>query len=225
VRDEFRTAHQDESRVQATDPSSKTTAAPSSTARASGRRTRMSNTGKIARRLAQGLLDAVLTQSQDATPACQRLRLASELFAQCPEARQLLENPRVPSAAKEKVFAALADTAGADDPVVRLVRVLAARQAIELVGGIEQHFVALWNARRGAVAAEVVSASALAPRVLEDLRLALERASGKTVELKTAVDPGLMGGVVVRLAGRTLDGSVRGRLWALRARLRQGATR
>ena len=185
----------------------------------------MSNSGKIARRLAQGLLDAVLAETSDAAAACGRLQLASELFAQCPEARQLLENPRVPSAAKEKVFAALSGDAAKGDPVVRLVRILAARQALDLVSAIEQSFVALWNARRGAVAAEVVSSSALAPRVVEELRVALERASRKTVELATAVDPELLGGVVVRFAGRTLDGSVRGRLGALRERLRQGATR
>jgi F-type H+-transporting ATPase subunit delta len=185
----------------------------------------MSHSDKVARRLAQGLLDAVLGQAGDGAVARERLRLARELLEQCPEARQLLENPRVPREAKEKVFAALSGSSGESDLAVRLVRILAARQALELVSGIEQSFVALWNARRGAVAAEVVSPTTLDPRIVEELRLALERASKKTVELTTAVDPQLMGGVVVRFAGRTLDGSVRGRLAALREQLRQTATR
>jgi F-type H+-transporting ATPase subunit delta len=39
------------------------------------------------------------------------------------------------------------------------------------------------------------------------------------VELTTAVDPTLMGGLLVRVGGQVYDGSVRGRLRALRERL------
>jgi F-type H+-transporting ATPase subunit delta len=48
---------------------------------------------------------------------------------------------------------------------------------------------------------------------------ALRRATGQEVELVTRADPALLGGLLVNMAGRTYDGTVRGRLRALRERL------
>jgi F-type H+-transporting ATPase subunit delta len=47
--------------------------------------------------------------------------------------------------------------------------------------------------------------------------------SGGQVALETAVDPDLIGGVVVRIGDRLIDGSVRGRLERLRNQLASGA--
>jgi len=42
---------------------------------------------------------------------------------------------------------------------------------------------------------------------------------GKQVELRQHLDPDLLGGLLLRMEGRVYDGSVRGRLRALRERL------
>mgnify|MGYP006782108445 CR=1 FL=1 len=52
---------------------------------------------------------------------------------------------------------------------------------------------------------------------------ALARLSGKDVELRSELDPKVIGGVLVRAAGKSYDGTVRGRLRALRSRLVHGA--
>lgn len=43
--------------------------------------------------------------------------------------------------------------------------------------------------------------------------------TGKKVILKHEVDPDLIGGVVVRMAGKMMDGSTRGKLEALKREL------
>ena len=48
---------------------------------------------------------------------------------------------------------------------------------------------------------------------------ALRKATGQEVELQARADPALVGGLLVKMAGRTYDGTVRGRLRALRQRL------
>jgi F-type H+-transporting ATPase subunit delta len=48
---------------------------------------------------------------------------------------------------------------------------------------------------------------------------ALAALTGRAVELKSRVDPALVGGMLVNIEGRTYDGSVRARLLALRRRL------
>ncbi len=179
-----------------------------------------------ARKLAQGLLDVIADAPDGPAAMSSGLGQVGALLRQLPEARAYLEHPRLPDEAKETVIAALAQSGdGARDLLGRLLRVLAERRALQLLPSIERHFVDAWNARRRVVVAEAVSAVPLAKAATEALRCALERASQKSVELTTAVDPALLGGVVVRFSGRTLDGSVRGRLKALRERLRQTAAR
>ena len=46
--------------------------------------------------------------------------------------------------------------------------------------------------------------------------------AGSTVELRTAVDPDLLGGVTVQIGDRLVDASIRGRLERLRDQLNTG---
>ena len=47
--------------------------------------------------------------------------------------------------------------------------------------------------------------------------------AGDVVQLEAEVDPSLIGGVVIRVGDRLIDGSTRSRLRSLRERLQQGA--
>nr|MBA2373173.1 ATP synthase F1 subunit delta [Chloroflexota bacterium] len=67
------------------------------------------------------------------------------------------------------------------------------------------------------------SASPLSPDEVRALQGRLETMTGGRVELDTQVDPSLLGGLVVRVGDRMIDGSVRGRLERLRNRLVSGA--
>ena len=90
---------------------------------------------------------------------------------------------------------------------------------MELLPAIEESLGVLWNAQRGVMAAEAVSAVALDEAQTRAVAEALRKATGKDVELQTRTDPALLGGILVKMAGRTYDGTVRGRLRALRQRL------
>ena len=67
------------------------------------------------------------------------------------------------------------------------------------------------------------SAIALGPEEEADLKAALERMTGQTVRLQVAVDPSLLGGVVVRVGDTVYDGSVRNQLGRLRETLESGS--
>ena len=64
--------------------------------------------------------------------------------------------------------------------------------------------------------------AALEDDELRALTQRLEQMTGAQVRLETGVDPGIIGGLVVRLGDRLIDGSVRGRLERLRTRLASG---
>jgi F-type H+-transporting ATPase subunit delta len=106
---------------------------------------------------------------------------------------------------------------------MRLVGLLADQGRMDLLPAIEEAFRHAWNDERGVVEAEATSAVELSGAQKAALAKALGALSAREVDLETRLDPRLIGGVLVKMAGKSYDGSVRGRLKALRSRLVYGA--
>jgi F-type H+-transporting ATPase subunit delta len=173
----------------------------------------------LARRYARALVDVAQASGPQAM-----LELRDELQAFAPQLqsheglRRALEHPALPAEQKKRVVLALAESAGATPLLRKLVELLAARNRLQLLPDVAGAYAELASAAQGIVTAEVVSATPL-PDAQKQALVAALGGGGGGVELRTEVDPALVGGLVVRLAGRTYDGSVRARLAALRQRL------
>ncbi|MCL6635552.1 MAG: F0F1 ATP synthase subunit delta [Peptococcaceae bacterium] len=85
---------------------------------------------------------------------------------------------------------------------------------------IVAEFVKLANAGRNIVAAQVTSAVELNNEEKGKLDQVLARLTGKKVQTSYAVDPSLIGGVVVRMGDKIIDGSIKTRLATLKERLK-----
>ena len=179
------------------------------------------------RRYARALLDVALARKDDGLRA--DLERLAALYAAHADLRHLLLHPALPAEKKRAVVAALwtqpTSRAGAavqskpSDLLLRLLDLLVARDRVELLPLIGQAYGRLWNAQRGVVEAEAVSARELGEDEARSVSAAASRVTGRQVELERRVDPSLMGGLLLRMEGRIYDGSVRARLRALRARL------
>jgi F-type H+-transporting ATPase subunit delta len=102
------------------------------------------------------------------------------------------------------------------DLVRRLIVLLAERERIDLLSDVERLYSRLWNDQRGVVEAEALTVQPLSDAQRGALEAALRRLSGRQVELTASAAPEILGGLVVRMDGKVYDGSVRGRLRALR---------
>lgn len=148
------------------------------------------------------------------------LRLAAQVLGE-PQLRALLEAPQVPRAAKHAaVRQALARL---DHLVINLALLLVDHGRVGLMGGIAQEFQVLVQRARGVVTAEVITAIPLADKEEEGVAAKLAGLTGKRVQLRTAVNPAILGGLVVRIGDKLIDGSLASRLTALRQQLAQGA--
>ncbi len=131
-------------------------------------------------------------------------------------------NPTLPIGGRRDVLRQALEKAP-EPKVLNLISLLLERRRIELLPQIVEEFQRLVDARDGVVRAVATTAAPLRPEELRALRERLASMTGRTVELTTDVDPQLLGGIVVRLGDRLLDGSVRGRLERLRSQLVSGA--
>ena len=171
-----------------------------------------------ARRYARALLE-VAQAAKDGGPGALRQELgdAVALFLGQPALADALTSPAVAVEAKEKIVEQV--WARSSPLLRRLLVLLAQRGRLGLLPAVARAFTEQWNTSRGVMPAEAVSAVPLSAEQQQAVARALGRATGRDVELTAAVDPALLGGLLVRVGGQVYDGTVRGRLRALRERL------
>ena len=170
----------------------------------------------LARRYARALLYVAGREGTEAILALRdELRAFSPLVSGHAGLRRALLHPGLGAEPRRRVLAALADRAGATVLLRRLLDLLASRDRVALLPDVTETYAELANAARGVASVEAAAAVALTDAQSRALAAAL----GGAVELRTRVDPGLIGGLLVRKGGRTYDGTVRMRLAALRRRL------
>jgi F-type H+-transporting ATPase subunit delta len=142
-------------------------------------------------------------------------------LAQDEPAARLLVNPAVPLERRIAVTDEILDR-NAPPPLRNLVQLVLRRGRVELLPGVAAEFRRLVNRRAGITTAVATSASELPPDEVKELSERLERLTGGKVELELRVDESLLGGIVVRVGDRLIDGSVRSRLERLRSRVVAG---
>ncbi len=132
--------------------------------------------------------------------------------------RDALADPALPP---ERKRAVLTEVLGerANPVTVNLLGFVIEQGRARDVGAIVDELVAVAAERRRAAVAEVRTAVPLDAGHRDRLARALERATGKKIELKVVVDPSVVGGVVARVGDQVIDGSVRRRLELARERL------
>jgi F-type H+-transporting ATPase subunit delta len=108
-------------------------------------------------------------------------------------------------------------------PVLNLIGLMLRRGRIEQLPRVAAEFRRLDNARQGITLATATSAAPLSPDEVRAVTARMEQLTGGRVELDLKTDPSLLGGLVVRIGDRLIDGSVRGRLERLRNQLVSGA--
>ncbi|MEP7360001.1 MAG: F0F1 ATP synthase subunit delta [Chloroflexota bacterium] len=139
-----------------------------------------------------------------------------------PALTRRLEDPHV---ALEKRTAVMHGMLGAEmlPQLGNLLSLALRRRRLETMPQVATEFRRLYNKRAGIVVATATSALELDSTERAALQAQLEKMTGAKVELQTAVDPTILGGIQVRIGDTLYDGSVRGRLERLRAKLASGA--
>ena len=148
----------------------------------------------------------------------QELQSLAEGLESAPELKAFLESPMIPRQAKqeaaEKIFA------GELSPMVmNFLRLLLDKQRISIFREIVRQYENFANEAQGILVADVTTARDLSDSLGERLMAKLGEVTGKKIKLRKHLDEKLLGGAVVRMGDRLLDGSLRSRMKALEAQL------
>ena len=177
----------------------------------------------VARNYAETLL-ALARKAGDVPGWGRMIQELADAVATDRQLRAFLESPRV---SVEHKNSALGRAFQDRYPrlFVRFVQALVSKGRPRALGAVAAEYAALVDEAEGRVHAEVTLAEA--PSEADRLLLArqLSERLGKQVVPHVRVNPAIIGGVVVRVGDRVMDGSVRRKLGRLRAQLTELSAR
>ena len=171
----------------------------------------------VAATYAEALFEAA-TDAGSVPAVAEEVADLAEAVEQSEELRQFLGNPEVEGRVKKDVLKEL--TASANPITANFLQVLVDRGRISEFAEIARAFGERVSAAAGRLDVEAVTAIPLPADLRDRIIEEISRKTGRSVDLTESVDPEIVGGLVLRVGGAVVDGSVRHRIEELRAALR-----
>ena len=111
----------------------------------------------------------------------------------------------------------------ADESVVNFLDLLIEKHRMPALFRIRREFDALWEEENRLLPVQVTSAIELDESTVRQIGDAIGKQTGRRIELTSEVDPGILGGIVLRVGNSILDASIRNRLDRLRKQVANAA--
>jgi F-type H+-transporting ATPase subunit delta len=134
-----------------------------------------------------------------------------------PELQAFLRNPQIEPAGKAEVLEQI--SAGADELVSNFVRLVAEKGRAGELADMNAELETLVARSQNRLTVELTTSYELSDAEAQSIVETIETASGRQIDATRAVDPNLIGGMVLQIGSLRADGSVRGRLERLRHEL------
>jgi len=150
------------------------------------------------------------------------LKTFDDLIVESPDLARLVRSPVFSAEAQTRALGALLDKAGISGVAANFIKLVATKRRLFAIREMIVDYNKLYDSYRGVTRAEATSAAALSDAHVAALKEALKAVTGgKNVEISVNVDPSIIGGLVVRLGSRMVDGSLKTKLNAIRTRMKE----
>ena len=136
--------------------------------------------------------------------------------------QSFLVHPHIPNSAKQQLF----NNAFSNDLSKHLMGFLhltVRKNRESLIVPVLTEYISRVNKHLGRIEAKIVSAKSLTEKQIKSIQIALSRKTNMKIDVKTKVDPDVIGGFYVLVDGRIFDGTVRSQLNNIRERLKRGS--
>ena len=169
---------------------------------------------QISKEYAEALFALACEENRE-TEFLEALEKIGTILEEEPEFFALLSSPGIPQ--KDRLSVAKAALEGLVlEYILSWVLLLCEKGRIGNFSECVKEYKALLRAKQSVTTARVTSAVALTDAEADALKQKLEKISGKTVSLNFCVDAEIMGGIIVEMDGKVMDGSIRHRLQELK---------
>jgi F-type H+-transporting ATPase subunit delta len=175
---------------------------------------------EIARVYAEALFDAA-KEAGKLDPIREQLGQVADALAEDRDLQVFFFSPYFSSAEKKDGIARA--VTGAEPQLINFLELLAEKHRMPVLFRIRRRYDELWAQENRRIDVTVTSATELDEKVVEEIGAAIEKQTGKGVELTSRVDESILGGIVLQVGNMVLDASIRNRLEKLRKSVAQAA--
>lgn len=124
---------------------------------------------------------------------------------------------------QEKLDGLRKSVEGADPEFLNFLELLIEKHRMPAIFRIRREYEELWKKENRKLDVTLTSAIELDPSVIEEVGAAVEKQTGKEVELTSRVDERIIGGLVLQVGNMVLDTSIHNNLEKLRQSVAQAA--
>ena len=168
---------------------------------------------------------ALFSLAQDAHATgeiAEALKTFDELIVESPELQRLVRSPVFSAAEQIKALDAILARAGISGRAANFIKLVAAKRRLFAIRDMIADYQKLYDFERGVARAEVTVAAPLSDAHVAQLKESLKEATrGKDVDVNVKIDPSIIGGLIVKLGSRMVDGSLKTKLNAIRTRMKE----
>ena len=136
------------------------------------------------------------------------------------EVKSLLENPVVDTRKKTAILVSLFE-GKIGDLSLDFIRLVAGNNREEYLAAICRHYIKLYKEEKGIKMASIETATRLTNDIRQEMLAIITQAFNAEIELQEKVKKELIGGFVLRVEGKQLDASVKGKLARIKKELQK----
>lgn len=173
----------------------------------------------VATRYAQAFFD-IAREDERIDEYGQELIAISDVLRMNPEFFRLIRHPAMTAVQKKELLKQILAACSLSRPTHEFLMVIERRKRIDLIQKIVDSYLQMVDNQKNIITAVVTSAIPFSPAHQDALRNKLSQMLSpvpSVIKLKMQVEPGIIGGLIIRLKDKVIDGSVRGRLDRLKA--------
>ena len=143
------------------------------------------------------------------------------LVAESADLERLFRSPVFSADEQLHALSAVLDRASIDSLAAQFLKLVTSNRRLFAVRDMVRGYRELVAVHKGETTAEVTVAEQLKDDHVAALRGALKAVSGKNVDLNITVDPAIIGGLVIKLGSRMVDGSLRTKLNSIKHAMKE----
>jgi F-type H+-transporting ATPase subunit delta len=175
----------------------------------------------VAGRYASALF-SLAQDEREADSVADALTRFDALIAESPDLERMVRSPVFSAADQLKALDVILAEAQISAVAATFIRLVTAKRRLFFIREMIADYRKLYDTARGVTRAHVTSAAALTDANVAALKESLRAASGgREVDLDMKVDPSIIGGLIVKLGSRMVDGSLKTKLNAIRLAMKE----
>lgn len=172
----------------------------------------------VAKRYAEALFQ-VAAESENLEQIREEIHFVAEVFESNPELNTIFTHPRLSKKEKKEMLEELF-RGKVSESVLNLCYITVDKGREGYLPEISREYTILSNAEQGIVEATALTAVPMSEDELDALEKRLSEQFNKRIQLSNLIDESVIGGVLLKVGDKVMDGSLKGRLDSIEKELK-----